>query len=118
VRWYDYVRYDDARILSTVSEKMKWGKSPDSPSTWRFDCEIHAILEYIYGKTLGYTEKDELYSKMIREGSLERSEALKRIELENRNAEVNLHIASELLDRLGLSRFKGHLLCDAKTLRT
>jgi len=116
VHWYDYARYDDARILSTVSEKMGWLKPPDSPSAWRFDCEVHAIMESVCRKILGFTQKDELYSRMIREGSLSRSEALKRVELENRNVEVYLDIANELLDRLNLSRIKGHLLRDAETL--
>jgi hypothetical protein len=116
VHWYEYVRYDHAQILSTVTEKMGWLGPPDSPSTWRFDCQVHTIIEHMFRETLGYTDRDELYSRMIREGSLSRTEALKRVELENRNAEVNLRLANELLDKLGLSGIKGHLLCDAKKL--
>ncbi len=110
VHFFDYVRYDDARILSTVREKMGWRKPASSASGWRFDCQVHSLMEHMYRKKLGFTESDEMYSKMIREGSLSRSEALKLIELESQNDEEDVAVANELLNKLGLPNVERLLL--------
>jgi len=110
VHWFDFVRYDDRRILSTVMKKMGWERPLSSVSSWRFDCKIHAIKDEMYRRKLGYSETDELLSKMIRERSLTRGSALEIIEQENRNEGVNVAIASELLEEMGLSEMKGRLL--------
>jgi hypothetical protein len=102
VHLFDYVRWDDARILSTVREKMGWDKPASSASGWRFDCQVHPLMEYMYRKKLGFTERDELYSRMIRNGSLSRSEALKLMDLESQNDEEDVAVANQLLNKLGL----------------
>lgn len=110
IHWFDYIEYNERKILSTVTDKLGWKKPENFASSWRFDCQIHAIVDYAYKKKLGLTEKDELYSKMIREGTLSRDKALKRIEREKENEEMQLVIIKELFEKLGLSKKKNHIL--------
>lgn len=78
-----YVRWDEQEVLSRLREELAWTSPPDYPSTWRFDCELAHMKDLVYMKTIGVTEKDDLYSKMVREGIITREEALKRLEREN-----------------------------------
>jgi hypothetical protein len=53
-------------------------------------------------RKLGYTEKDELYSKMIRNGVMSRNQALRQIELEKQNEEVRSTTMNEVFEKLGI----------------
>jgi hypothetical protein len=55
---------------------------------------------------LGYSQRDELFSKMIREGNLTRDDALALLEQDSRTQGAEDAIASELLEELGLSEMK------------
>jgi tRNA(Ile)-lysidine synthase TilS/MesJ len=108
VQWFDYVRYDEATMISTVSRELGWRKPLDA-SPWRFDCQIHAIIDLMFRRRLGFSENDELYSKMIREGSLSRAEALRRLEAELGSHANKLLVANELLMKLRLTDIKERL---------
>jgi hypothetical protein len=41
------------------------------------------LKEFLYQKTLGMTERDDLYAKLVRQGLMTREEALERLEKEN-----------------------------------
>ena len=110
VHWFEYVEYNERKILSTVKDELEWKKPEKFASSWRFDCQIHAIADYMLKKKLGLTQKDELYSRMIREGTLSRDEALERIEREKENEEMLLGIIDEVFEKLGLSKEKNHIL--------
>lgn len=69
--------------MSTIKNELNWKKSYDDASSWRFDCLISNLKNYILKKSVGFTEKDEMYSKMIRLGWITRDEALNRISCEN-----------------------------------
>ncbi len=53
----------------------------------------------MYVKTLGVTEREDFYSKMIREGQMTREEALQRIEKEN---ELPVEIIYQLFEQVGI----------------
>ena len=110
IHWFDYIPYDERQLLSTVTNELGWKKAKSFASSWRFDCQIHALVDYMFRKKLGFSEKDELYSKLIREGILSRDEAVKRIELEKENEELQLATINELFDKLGLSKEKKRIL--------
>ena len=107
VHWFDYIPYDDRRILPTVIEKMGWSKPASSASSWRFDCKIGAVKDKMY-RQKGFNMKEEVYSKMIREGTLTRQAALNLIEQENSGYEAAM--ASDVLRQLGMPEKSGELL--------
>jgi hypothetical protein len=110
LQWFDYVPYDEETIKSTVARELKWEKPEDTASSWRFDCEIHALVDLMFVKRLGFSEKDEVYSRMIREGSLTRVEALKRLNADSMEEKPKLNLAREVLEKLGLSEIESLLL--------
>lgn len=78
-----YVKWDEKELLSRIQSEIAWTYPAGAPSTWRWDCRVAYLKDLVYLHYLGITEKDDFYSKMIREGVITREKALKRIELEN-----------------------------------
>jgi hypothetical protein len=83
-----------------LKTELGWQLDPRSASTWRFDCRLSYLKNYLYRESLGFTEKDDGYSTMIRENMITREEALERIKVENIIPE---DILIELLEDIGLS---------------
>lgn len=79
-----YIPWDEKKIISSIRKELHWEKPAYLESTWRFDCQVVLLKDLIYQKSFGITEKDDLYSKMVREGVISREEALKRLEKENK----------------------------------
>jgi hypothetical protein len=76
--FYDYVYWNEQKILSTITKECGWRSAEDSTATWRVDDAAYPLINYIYYHLVGFTEHDELYSKMIREGQINRDDALRR----------------------------------------
>jgi hypothetical protein len=83
IRLFDYIRWDEKLVESTISQNLNWKKSPEAASSWRFDCRLDFVRRRMYSSTTGVTELRDLFSKMIREGLLKRDEALTRITKED-----------------------------------
>lgn len=78
IGYFYFFPYDERHVNETL-ERIGWKKAEDNNSFWRFDCEIDSVKNYVYQKTIGATEKDDLFSKYIRYGLMTREEALKRL---------------------------------------
>jgi len=95
-----YVRWEEAEIESKIQTELNWMKHPGTESTWRGDCDIALLKLYLYKKTLGYNDKDEGLSFLVRDGQLSRDEAMSRLQKEGDIAD---DLIEDLFDRLGLS---------------
>jgi len=80
---YDYIKWDEKIIESTLIKKYNWETSPDTSSTWRIGDGTAPFYNYIYHTVAGFTENDTFRSNQIREGMITRNVALKKVELEN-----------------------------------
>lgn len=76
--FYDYVYWNEEEIISTITKELDWESASDATTTWRIDDAAYPLINYLYYKLVGFTEHDEMYSKMIRERQIPRDEALKR----------------------------------------
>ena len=76
--FFDYIYWNEKEIVSTITEELDWKGASDATTTWRIDDAAYPLMNYIYYKLVGFTEHDEMYSKMIREGQISREEALER----------------------------------------
>jgi hypothetical protein len=76
--FYDYIYWNEKEILATITKELDWKGASDATTTWRIDDAAYPLMNYIYYKLVGFTEHDEMYSKMIREGQISRNEALER----------------------------------------
>ena len=83
IRMFDYLRWDEKTIETTISDKLDWRKSPEVESSWRFDCRLDYIRRKMYCSVIGVTELRDLFSKMIREGMMTREEAIDRLRKED-----------------------------------
>jgi len=76
--FYDYVYWNEKEVVSTVRDELGWEGAFDTTATWRVDDAAYPLIDYLYLRLVGFNEFDEHYSKLIREGQVSRSEALKR----------------------------------------
>ena len=82
--FYDYIYWHEKQILATITKELDWKGASDATTTWRVDDAAYPLINYLYYKLVGFTEHDEMYSKMIREGQISRDEALKRCMLDHK----------------------------------
>ncbi|MFA5256302.1 MAG: ATPase [Candidatus Omnitrophota bacterium] len=99
VRLFDYLRWNEKEVMTTITDNLGWQKSAEVQSPWRFDCRLDYIRRLMYEATVGVTELRDLFSKMIREGMISRDEALVRIEAEDKISEA---IAGSVLSDMGM----------------
>jgi len=110
INFFDYEEWNEKKILSAIQDRLEW-RHQAGQSTWRFDCQIHALVNRMTYRLIGMTEKDELYSKMIREGQISRYEALEKISGKGMDAEQEKRVINAVLDRLQLNeKEKGKIL--------
>jgi hypothetical protein len=99
IRLFDYIRWDEKEVETTISRELGWKKSPEVESTWRFDCRLDYVRRKMYAATVGVTELRDLFSKMIREGMLTRDEALARLAKEDH---IPVEVADDVLKTLDM----------------
>jgi hypothetical protein len=100
VPMFKFIRWDEEMILSLIQNELNWRSPVYSGSSWRSDCEISILKDFLHRETLGFTKHDELLSGRIREGMVTREVALQRLESDNT---ISQQFLIELLNRLGLS---------------
>ncbi|MFC1682710.1 ATPase [Candidatus Zixiibacteriota bacterium] len=96
---FHYVQWDEKEVLTRIQNELDWRSPPDLDSTWRFDCKLSHLKDLMYLTSLGITEKDDFYSKLVREDKLSRDEALNRVKREN---EIPFEIIEDVFHRLGI----------------
>jgi hypothetical protein len=96
---FNYIEWNDADVVRRIKSELGWNSPACLNSNWRFDCKIAHLKDLIYLKSLGITEKDDLYAKMVREGLISREEAIRKISLEN---DLPIEIIKELLADAGI----------------
>ena len=96
---FHFIKWDEKDIISRITKELNWDYPHGLHSTWRFDCKIGHLKDFMYMKTLGLTEKDDFYAKMVRECLMTRDEALKRLDSEN---ELHMDIIKEIFTRIGI----------------
>jgi hypothetical protein len=80
---FRYIGWSEDHILSVIQDELQWEKPSYSQSSWRADCALNELKNYLYRYTLGFTKHDELLSGMIRRQMMTRQEALLRLESDN-----------------------------------
>lgn len=83
VHLYEYIEWDEELILSTIRQELNWKQSSEDISSWRFDCRVSYLKNYLLSESIGFTEKTEILSKMVREEIISRKEALERLQKES-----------------------------------
>jgi tRNA(Ile)-lysidine synthase TilS/MesJ len=97
--FYSYIRWEEEKLIATIQDELGWGPTPGAESTWRGDCDVALLKLYLYRKMLGYNDRDEGLSYLIRDGQIGREEALERLEEEGNISDT---VVEAILDRLGV----------------
>lgn len=105
--FYRYVEWNEDRILSTITRELGWRQDARSASSWRFDCRLSYLKNYLMARTAGSTEKEDGLSNMVREGMITREEALKRLDAE---AVIAGELVDDLLSDIGLEEAHASLV--------
>ena len=81
--WH-FIPWEEKKIISTLKSEYNWETPEKNPLTWRTDDGSSAFYNYIYYQVQGFTENDSFRSRQIREGLINRLEALQIVQEENR----------------------------------
>lgn len=81
---YQYIKWDEKKVILTLTKKYDWETADDTQATWRIGDGTAAFYNYIYYLTAGFTENDTFRSNQIREGVISRKEALKLTQEDNK----------------------------------
>ncbi len=73
---YQFIKWDEKEIISTLVDNYGWEFAPDKKISWRNDDGTAPFYNYIYYKVAGFTENDTFRSNQIREEMISREEAL------------------------------------------
>ena len=95
-----FVRWVEKEVVEKIETELNWKKNPDHASTWRGDCDIALIKLYLYKHLLGFSDKDDGLSCLIRDKQITREEALNRIEKES---EIPEKIVEDILTKNGIN---------------
>jgi len=80
---FQYIKWDEKEINSTLFSEYNWEMAPDTTSTWRIGDGTASFYNYIYYTMAGFTENDTFRSNQIREGMITREEARELVGKEN-----------------------------------
>ncbi len=94
---FHYLEWDEKMVLSRIQDELDWNSPKEHHGTWRFDCQISHLKDFLYLKTIAMTEKSDFYSKLVRSGKISRNEALQRIEMEN---QIQINAIEQLFAKL------------------
>lgn len=84
IRFFEYVKWDESRINKTLIEEYDWETDPETSTTWRIGDGTAQFYNYIYHTIAGFSENDTFRSNQIREGLINRQQALEAVREENK----------------------------------
>jgi len=95
--FFDFYEWDEEEINSTIISEYNWETAIDTSSTWRIGDGTASFYNYIYFTVAGFSEIDTFRSNQIREGMINRDEALALALDENRPRYENLKWYLEII---------------------
>jgi len=108
IHLFDYIRWDRRVIIDTITKKLAWRAPADSPTTWRQDCSLIPLVDYLTYLANGVSKIEIGFSNMVRGGKMNRNDALIQIEQIKRNNDpdrlkmflLNLNVSSSVIDQV------------------
>jgi hypothetical protein len=95
-----YIRWEEKEVTCTITNKLNWLRNTGIVSTWRGDCDLAQLKLYLYKKALGFNDKLDHLSNLIRDGQISRADAMERLDKEETTPEI---VIDTILDNLGIS---------------
>jgi hypothetical protein len=112
--FYDYIYWNEKKVLFTVFNEAGWQGAADTTASWRIDDAAYPLIDYMYFRLVGFNEFAEFYSKLVREDQLSRSEALKRC---TSDSAPRIPSLLGVLEELGVKKEEVDTVLDAYRIR-
>lgn len=96
---FDWIDWDEDEVNSTLTSEYGWETDPSTTTTWRIGDGTAPFYNYVYWRTVGFTESDTFRSNQVREGRITRDRALELATAEN---EPRWSRIQEYLDLVGV----------------
>ena len=77
-----HIHWKENEVTNTIKKIYAWQNFEGMVSSWRGDCYLAPIRQFIYKEILGYNDKTPHFSDLIRDKQLSRELALRRISTE------------------------------------
>lgn len=97
---FDYIPWNRNTIKRTIQTELNWKKPEDAVSTWRIDCRLDILINYIFFRIFGCSKSCFGFHNMINENQMTRDEA---IDLEEKIKITSESQIGKLLSDIGLS---------------
>ncbi len=75
---FHYLPWREETIVGTIRREYDWEIATDTTTTWRIGDGTAPFYNYIYQTMAGFTEDEVMLANMVREGHVDRDEALRR----------------------------------------
>lgn len=107
IHLYDYIRWDQGTIVETIQKELGWS-APENSRTWRVDCSLVPLVNYLTEKAYGVSKLEIGFSSMIRSGKMDRNDALRQVDNVKKNTDVDklkislreINISQSVIDRV------------------
>ena len=100
---FNYIKWDRREIVSTIEKELGWKKPDNKASSWRFDCRLLDLVNYLWFKECGFPKFFFGYVQMIRNGTMNKNEALKQLTAKNWG-EFTHEMEDLLLNEIGIEQ--------------
>jgi tRNA(Ile)-lysidine synthase TilS/MesJ len=101
IHLYDYIEWDRKKIVETIENELGWKKPEESATSWRIDCKLVPLVNYLTTKAYGVSKIELGFSQMIRSGKMDRDDALRQVEFIE--GSTNIQENNIFLKDLGIS---------------
>lgn len=108
--FFDYLAFDEDEVAETLVSEYDWELDPYTRTTWRIGDGSAPFYNYIYHTVAGLTEHDTFRSAQVREGLLDRNQALALVQEDN---QPRLESMREYLELVGVDYERAKATIDA-----
>jgi hypothetical protein len=95
IKIFDYMEWDQGLIEKTLQEETGWQK-PAKSLTWRYDCILEPLLDFTYKREFGISSAGLYLCGLIRSGGISREEALRLVEENEDQAQLDTSLKTAL----------------------
>lgn len=89
IHLFDYIRWDRKVIVDTIHNKMGWEAPKESATSWRIDCSLVPLVNYLTDKAYGVSKLEIGFSNMVRSGKMDRDDAIEQAEQIKKSIDVD-----------------------------
>ena len=92
-----YIHWDEEIIDASIGKILNWKKNPELNSNYRGDCYVGIIRQTLYDIMLGYNDKEDNLSWLIRDNQITREEAFEKLRYDKSiNIDTIVHSFKEI----------------------